>query len=197
MLVVVYKPAGFCRECSSDEVVRFLSHWTVLRHVVVSRNVGNQKRGVVETVLNAAKERQSKETEYSVSEWREALLCNPGHDLGRIAGPMHLSGLASAILRDGLGLHLHETICCWLNRVTIEMIYGMSPSFQDHRELLVPLLMGGPSRIDTWSGSAEMAAFGLKLLVRAEFGRGPLTNLLHVEKTTAEIAAGIYRTLLL
>lgn len=170
-----------------------MSHWRALQRVVVSCHIRNEEDGVVEAVLDAAHTRQFKENEYSVSKWREAFLRSANPDGGAIAGPMRLAVLTSAILQDELGLHLHETICCWLNRVGIEMIYGMSPNFNSHREVLIPLLMGGPTRIDIWSGSAETAAFGLKLLIREVFGNGSLTNLLHIEKTTAGCAEGILR----
>ncbi|MGH3901863.1 MAG: hypothetical protein ACRDTA_27125 [Pseudonocardiaceae bacterium] len=92
-------------------------------------------------------------------------------------------------LHIGLGLQRLRTSRCWLNRVAIEMLYGRTPSFREHRELLVPRLLDGPVQMEFWTGQRIPLAHATKFLVRHVLSSEQVTNLVHLSRLASSEAA--------
>jgi hypothetical protein len=77
------------------------------------------------------------------------------------------------------------------------MLYGGATSFHRHRHrhrhVLVPELLDGPVAMERWAGERAELALAIKLLVRNVLSSARITNLIHVEITTAARADDIVK----
>lgn len=88
--------------------------------------------------------------------------------------------LLGAIL-SALGLSRTGGRVCWLNRVAIELIYGATRMFHQHREGLVRRLLDGPVIVEVWRGDRKELAQAAKVLVRRSLSSFSMSNLIHME----------------
>jgi hypothetical protein len=184
-LLVMFKPDGDLRTCSSEELHRLHHGWSdVLAWLRGADPDDLSHADLVGMVAQKAALRMVRFAEYDVRRWaREAtalvdatpvLPSNDGTPLQE-AVYVHLSRL---------GFALEGTERTWLNRVTIELLYRYAPKFNENRELLVGHLLKGPVTIQYWRGEHHGLAMALKLVTRRALSSAQLTNLVHIESVS-------------
>ncbi|MPZ81910.1 MAG: hypothetical protein GEV28_16555 [Actinophytocola sp.] len=191
-LLVIYKPEGLRRVCTDDEARHLVLAWTsVLRWLRGADPDELPESALVGHVARKAALRIPRFPEYDVRLWAEharglAHLPNGNQAAGPLAGVV--AGLLTSI-------HLQRTCQerCWLNRVAIEHLYGGVASFEPHRQVLIPRLLDGPVSIERWTGQRLELALASKFLVRRALSAEAVTNLVHVEITTADRAANLLK----
>lgn len=179
----MHKPEGFARVCAPGDVALFLSNWHQMLAVIRAGDAAKEtSSSVIGRVLETARVRSAADPMYALeprSSFNEhdVITCD-----ATLTGRVRLPDLIDSVLQDCIGLRCTGCGEGWLNRVTIELVYGESKPFLEHRHELLPKLLAGPVRIALWTGEPLQMAFLLKLLVREQFGVGPMTNLLHVDQ---------------
>lgn len=182
LLLVMYKPSGAARSCMAAEVARVLTCWNSMLCWLGGADLEQlPARDDVAHIAQAAARRSPWFAEYDVRQWQAM----------SVDVPLQPAVDTSMPLPD-LGAHLHRSLdlrqlrctLLWLNRIAIEMLYQGSPSFQRHRELLIPRLLDGPAQLEVWAGRRLPLVHATKLLVRRTLGTSGVTNLMHVGDTT-------------
>ncbi|HCT76727.1 MAG TPA: hypothetical protein DGG94_03245 [Micromonosporaceae bacterium] len=185
-LLVMLKPDGDLRTCTSDELRRLRDGWNDLLAWLRGTDPDDLSHAdLVGAVAQKAGLRMVRFAEYDVRSWaRQAVaLINSGTpDLPSNDGTP-LQEVISARLTN-LGFTREGATRSWLNRVTIELLYRDAPKFDDNRELLVGHLLKGPVTIQHWRGEHHGLALALKLLTRRALSSAQLTNLVHIESVT-------------
>jgi hypothetical protein len=182
-LLVVVKPDGFSRVCTPDEVGAVHEAWDDLIAWLQGTDPDTLRHSViVARVAQRAALRMVRYPEYNIRTWADQ--AKPLIPFHRIAfhddTGQPLSQVAAELLQS-LGFVEGETHCGWLNRVTIELLFGDAPMFHASRELLVPLLLKGPVLVQHWRGSRCELALAVKLILRLSLSTCALTNLIHME----------------
>lgn len=189
LLLVMYKPNGYARVCTAAEVNTVLSAWnSVLLWLRGADPERLPESHHVAHVASKAYLRTSRFPDYDICTWSE---CAVGVPLM----PQRDAGVSlpefGHDLYIGLGLQRLRTSCCWLNRVAIEMLYGRTPAFREHRELLVPRLLEGPVQMESWTGPRIPLAHATKFLLRHVLSAEKVTNLVHLSRLTSSEAAAV------
>lgn len=187
LLFVMYKPDGYSRVCTRDEVSSVLSGWnSVLHWLGGADHDGLTEPRHVAYVSYKASQQTPHFPDYDINVWRECAIGLPS--VSRQATDLPLPELGYHLYVN-LGLERLSASHCWLNRVPIEMLYGREPLFNKHRQLLVPRLLDGPVQMERWAGKRISLAHATKFLIRHVLSSENVTNLLHVSRLTNADAA--------
>lgn len=185
-LLVIFKPDGDLRTCSSEELQRLNHGWSdVLAWLRGADPDDLSHADLVGIVAQKAALRMVRFAEYDVRRWARqatALIDSGPAELPSNDGTPLQEAIYAHLSR--LGFALEGTERTWLNRVTIELLYRDAPKFNENRELLVGHLLKGPVTIQYWRGEHHGLALALKLLTRRALSSAQLTNLVHIESVT-------------
>ncbi|ONI87332.1 hypothetical protein ALI22I_23200 [Saccharothrix sp. ALI-22-I] len=192
-LLIVYRPDGVDRHCTEEETDRALTAWTALLCWLRGADPDELPESeVIGHVARKAALRMPRFPDYDLHLWLEHAGKLDRLPSGDRPGALALPDLVNVMLAS---VQLQRTWQqrCWLNRVAIEMLYGRAASFQRHRHMLVPALLDGPVAIERWTGHRVELGLAVKLLVRKVLSATAITNLIHVEVTTAAKAADVVK----
>lgn len=189
LLLVMYKPNGYARVCTASEVDSVLSAWnSVLGWLRGADPDGLSESHDVAHIVCKAALQTLRFPDYDFRTWSESAIGVPSVPRRGAALPLPELGYGLYI---GLGLERLRTSRCWLNRVAIEMLYGREPSFNEHRELLIPRLLDGPVQMEFWAGQRIPLAHATKFLLRHVLSSDKVTNLLHLSRLTSADATAL------
>lgn len=185
----MYKPNGYARVCTAAEVDSVVSSWNSVLCWLrdADPNRPPESHDVAHVACNAAQ--QSRHfPDYDIRTWRKSAIDVPLTPCPSVALPLPALGYDLYI---NLGLERLRSSRRWLNRVAVEMLYGREPSFNEHRGLLVPLLLDGPVQLDFWAGQRIPLAHATKFVVRHVLSPEKVTNLLHLSRLTSTDASAL------
>jgi hypothetical protein len=191
-VLVVHKPDGLRRVCTGGEARRIMLAWTSLLHWLRGADPDELPESeLVGHVARKAALRIPRLPEYDIRLWAEQ-----ARGLERVPNGKATAGpLASVVTELLASIHIQRTHQqrCWLNRVAIEHLYGRVASFERNRHAIIPRLLDGPVSIERWTGHRLELALPSKFLVRRVLSTEAITNLVHVEITTAIRAANVLK----
>ena len=195
---MMLKPDGFTRMCSADEVAALQGVWADLLTWLRGADPDALPHAdIIGDIARKAALRMVRYPEYDINTW----VVQAGDAIPRarlnLAGtePRSLLAVATELLL-ALGFTAGTSYSGWLNRVTIELLYGDAPMFHANCERLVPLLLKGPVLIQSWQGPRRELAHALKFLLRLTLSASGLTNLIHIESVTEVELDHVERSLL-
>jgi hypothetical protein len=192
-LLVVYKPDGVRRACTGDEARRIALAWASVLHWLRGADPDElPEPDLVSHVARKAALRMPRFPEYDIRLWADQ-----ARSLDQIPKDTAVTGMVAEVVTEllqGIALRRAHHQRCWLNRVAIEHLYGGVASFERNRHLLVPRLLNGPVLIERWTGHRLELALATKFMVRVLLSGDEITNLIHIEITTATHAANLLKT---
>ncbi|GAB3174513.1 hypothetical protein GCM10027059_46850 [Myceligenerans halotolerans] len=185
--LVMYKPDGFNRPCSSEDRARIRAGWaSVLAWLQRIDPDTVAEPDLVAAVARKAALRQPRNPEYDIAAW-STLAESTTAPSSPTPGGVTATSLHTefAVLLTNLGLVCRDAVELALTDPTIDVLYGRSNNFQRHRDLLIPLLTKAPVRLEIWVGDNAALMLPAKLVVRRAMSTDGLTNMIHGEVDTS------------
>ncbi|GAA2001222.1 hypothetical protein [Catenulispora subtropica] len=188
-LLLMLKPDGYARRCTGQEAQTVRGAWSDV--IAWLQGVDPDDLAHAELVGEVAKKaglRMVRFPEYDLRVWVEQAAgisipqASPSSQSPALVG---LDELAAELLEVIGFVREADPYRGWLNRVTIEMLYGDAPTFQTRtRDRLISLLLQGPVQIQTLLGTRRELALALKFVVRRALSSSALSNMVHIEAVT-------------